>query len=448
MSAMNDGLEAIPPLDKARHIKYWTRCLKTLLPHHYTGNESNRMYLAFFIISALDLLGAWETVAKEDERQEYINWIYHCQHPAGGFRMWPGTDFGDRATEANSKWDPANIPATYFALSALLVLKDDMKRLGRKQILQWINRMQRPDGSFGETLVDGVIEGGRDPRFGYCATGIRHMLRGDSDGALELEGTLVEDIEVNGLVRCIEAAEVTANAFPNCWGVVADSLQSYEGGISDQRYHEPHAGYTFCALGCLKFVNRIKVGPGQDKHLPYGPTDPQATLRWLVSRQTDWDDPDLDLTLESEAHDIASNTDTESSESAPLHQSPDKSTMNLSFSMDPLDAGMNGRTNKVADTCYAWWVCGSFHILGHAKLWNNEALQRYLLQKTQHPALGGFGKFPGDLPDLYHSYMGLAALGLTGVEGLKSVDGTMCISEEASARLPSLWKAWSDNFGR
>lgn len=198
-------------------------------------------------------------------------------------------------------------------------------------------------------------------------------------------------------------------------------------------------------------MKRIKTASGQDRHHPYGPTDPDLTLRWLVSRQTDLDDPDIDVASDSETRDLATSTagaeNAESAESTPLHQSPDKSTLNLSFCLDPLDAGMNGRTNKVADTCYAWWVCGSFHILGHARMWQNDALQRYLLGKTQHPALGGFGKFPGDLPDLYHSYMGLAALGLTGIDGLKPVDGTMCISEEASARLPLMWKAWSDTQG-
>ncbi|CZT18320.1 related to protein geranylgeranyltransferase Type I, beta subunit [Ramularia collo-cygni] len=428
MSGMSNVPEARLSLDQERHIRYWTRCLKTLLPHHYTGNESNRMYLAFFIISALDLLGAWNTITKESERQGYIDWIYHCQHPAGGFRMWPGTNFGERANEANSKWDPANIPATYFALSALLILKDDMKRVRRKQTLQWLVQMQRPDGSFGETLVGGHIEGGRDPRFGYCATGIRHILRGDSEGSLTLEGSVVEDIEVDDLVRCIEAAE------------------SYEGGLADQRYHEPHAGYTFCALGCLDFIHRIKDKHMQVEHRPQGPADVPSMLAWLVARQTDLDDPDMDVGSDTETAEPTTHpAEAESSEPVPLHQSPEKSTMNLSFGLDPLDAGMNGRTNKVADTCYAWWVCGSFHMLGYPDLYNKTAVQRYLLQKTQHAVLGGFGKFPGDLPDLYHSYMGLAALGLSGAEGLKAVDGTMCISEEAVSGLPDLWNAWRNS---
>lgn len=215
--------------------------------------------------------------------------------------------------------------------------------------------------------------------------------------------------------------------------------------MADEMYHEPHAGYTFCALGCLKFVDRIKGESKGDQDRPRGPQDLQAMLRWLVSRQTALDDPDLDLQSDSEDHeDTDSEADAESPGPVPLHQSPDKSTMNVSFDFDPLDAGMSGRTNKVADTCYAWWVCGALHTLGHPNLYSKEAVQRYLLQKTQHAALGGFGKFPGDLPDLYHSYMGLAALGLTGLEGLKAVDGTMCISEEASGRLPSLWRFWRD----
>lgn len=122
--------------------------------------------------------------------------------------MWPGTDFGERSNNDNAKWDPANVPATYFALAALLILDDDLKRVRRKQTLRWLRNMQREDGSFGETLVDGHIEGGRDPRLGYCATGVRHILRGDKDGPLKIDSEEVQDIFVDALVRCVRAAEV------------------------------------------------------------------------------------------------------------------------------------------------------------------------------------------------------------------------------------------------
>ena len=133
--------------------------------------------------------------------------------------MWPGTDFGGRANVANAKWDPANVPATYFALAALLVLGDDFKRVRRRQTLQWLRSMQRADGSFGETLVNGRIEGGRDPRYGYCATGVRYVLRGTKHGVLNIEGHEVQDIDVDAFVRCVRAAEVgtlAANHNANC----------------------------------------------------------------------------------------------------------------------------------------------------------------------------------------------------------------------------------------
>ena len=167
------------------------------------------MYLAFFILSALDLLDALDTAISSEERRDYIDWIYRCQHPGGGFRMWPGTNFGERANEANAKWDPANVAATYFALGALLVLGDDLRRVRRRRTFLWLRRMQRPDGSFGETLVDGKIEGGRDPRSAHCACGVRYILRGRGSGDLALDGETVGDIDLDALVHCIRAAEVS-----------------------------------------------------------------------------------------------------------------------------------------------------------------------------------------------------------------------------------------------
>ena len=54
------AFDANTQLNYARHIKYWRRNLKTLLPHFYTSNDSNRMLLALFTVSALDILGPTE----------------------------------------------------------------------------------------------------------------------------------------------------------------------------------------------------------------------------------------------------------------------------------------------------------------------------------------------------------------------------------------------------
>lgn len=205
MPKVQDIMATHAELDVSRHTKYFLRTLKTFLPTAYQSNDSNRMSLAFFTLSGLDLLGSLETNTTEQQRKDYIDWIYSNQHEKGGFRAFPGTDFGDQKTKDNECWDPANLPATFFALCSLLILNDDLSRVNRKEALQWLTQLQRPDGSFGETLVNGTINGGTDSRFGYCATGVRYVLRGTVEG--EIEGTPA-DIEVDNFVTCIRSAEV------------------------------------------------------------------------------------------------------------------------------------------------------------------------------------------------------------------------------------------------
>lgn len=197
--------EAKLVLNTERHIKYYLRCLKTFLPSAYLSNDSNRMLLAFLTLTGLDVLGALQSKTTPEERQSYIDWIYHCQVPSGGFRGFSGTDFGESIrTPENEAWDPANVPATFFSLVNLLILGDDLSRVHRLEALQWLPKMQREDGSFGELLgPGGVIEGNSDLRYCCCAAGIRYILRGSSG-----TGVGGEDIDVAKLMAFIQACQV------------------------------------------------------------------------------------------------------------------------------------------------------------------------------------------------------------------------------------------------
>src|SRR5579862_7042735 len=164
-----DAVQAdVPGLRKDRHTKYWLRCLRTFLPTAYTSNDSNRMTLAFFTISALDVLGILHTCTSTAEREGWIDWIYRCQLASGGFRGFPGADFGSRRSAENEVWDPANLAATFFALATLVVLGDRLERVRRTECLHWLRSLQRQDGSFGELLGEGgKIEGAGDMRCCY-----------------------------------------------------------------------------------------------------------------------------------------------------------------------------------------------------------------------------------------------------------------------------------------
>ena len=184
------------------------------------------MTLAFFILSALDLLGILDTQVNAAERQGYIDWIYHCQHPQGGFRGFTGGDLGfrdeagqedegkTRTESRRNQWDAANIAGTYFALVNLILLGDDLDRLDAGACWRWLKGLQVADGSFGEVVsFEGEILSYGDIRFCYCAMGIRwilHRLLGNESHKEEME----MDVDVTGVVRFIEASQVCDDILP------------------------------------------------------------------------------------------------------------------------------------------------------------------------------------------------------------------------------------------
>lgn len=336
----------VPLFHKQKHVQYWLRCLRTPLPQLYTSNDATRMTFAFFTISALDLLGVLFVKTTPEERAEYADWIYRCQHPEGGFRGFPGTDLGDKRNDQNRVWDPAHLPSTYFALASLCVLGDDLARVNKTACLTWLRKLQRPDGSFGELLgLNDHIEGGMDSRFGYCAMGIRWILRGNITGP----SYDVDDVRVQDFVECIGRS------------------QTYDGGISEEQFHEAHAGFTYCAVGALSFANRLNA-VGDTTSLS------RATIvQWLASRLTttieedEFSEVDSDLPASSST---SARPSFEKLQSTPArHMSEDPYSFNPS---KPLAngifipwTGFSGRCNKIADTCYAFWAGGSLRVGSH-----------------------------------------------------------------------------------
>jgi geranylgeranyl transferase type-1 subunit beta len=421
---MAPALPSETQLNYPRHIKYWRRNLKTLLPHFYTSNDSNRMLLALFTVSALDILGDLDAALSADERQGHIDWVYKCQLPGGGFRPWPGSDLGTLSSDENKRWDPPHVPGTFFALLTLVVLGDDLERVRRREILEWLRLMQRPEGSFGETVdEEGFVHGGNDSRFGFMATAIRYILRGNLVGPCEG----VPDIDVDKFVTCVREAEC------------------YDGGISEAPYHEAHGGFTCCAVAALSLLDRLPLPPSQKPDgAVRGITNLPHTLKWLVSRQT--------ATLDSDDGIDTLNDETDSSETChDAHsfvklgsfksyqgESNMKGVPHAHFELQWV--GVNGRPNKVADTCYAYWVTAPLKILGYMHIIDQAPIRKWLLDKTQH-IVGGFGKVTGDPPDMYHSFLGLMVLAMFGEPGCQSVDESLCITTRAKQHLESLsWR--------
>ncbi|KAK4229281.1 terpenoid cyclases/protein prenyltransferase alpha-alpha toroid [Podospora fimiseda] len=402
-------------IDIPRHLKYWKMCLSTPLPHHYLPNEGNRLALAYFIVNSIIILTPPDTPPESQlippkSRAKLRSWVLSHQHPDGGFcpsssLVFPlhgYQQYESPSSDSNSYPGMANIPGTIFALQLLALLADDngpegaFNGVDRVKTLKWLRRLQRPDGSFGEVLrqIDGTkweIMGGYDMRYCYIAASIRWMLRGDGEDD--------EDFDVEGLKRYIL------------------SSQTYDGGFAASSEEEPHAGYAYCAISALSLLDR-PLETGKDAHeseiLNSGIKDMPGLVHWLASRQF--------VYLEPTPPNEDDSSDTEEEDDVVNFLLP--STV-YPTSENPLVAS-NGRTNKVADTCYSWWVGAALANLTKTDLFNWKDTRRFLLEKMTH-RIGGFSKYPGGPPDVYHSCFGLTAMAVMKEPGLRELDSALAV---------------------
>ncbi|KAH1045640.1 hypothetical protein J1N35_036424 [Gossypium stocksii] len=142
--------------------------------------------------------------------------------------------------------------------------------------------------------------------------------------------------------------------------------QSYDGGFGLMPGLESHGGGTYCAVASLRLMGYIE-------------------------------------------DDLLSKTVTSSIINVPL-------LLDWCMQRQAIDGGFQGRANKPSDTCYAFWIGAVLRILGGYKFIDKIALHRFLL--TCQSEFGGFSKYPGNLPDIYHAYYGYTAFSLLEEPGL------------------------------
>ncbi|KAI9256502.1 protein geranylgeranyltransferase-like protein type I beta subunit [Phascolomyces articulosus] len=239
--------------EREKHIRYFVANLR-MLPTAYTETETNRMTLAFFCLSSLELLGALEKEISEQDRLDWIEWIYaqqirldskglnreHC-----GFR---GSSYSGRAFDPNASeteyipYDSAHIASTYTALLNLLLLGDDLSRVDRDGIVGTIQCLQQKDGSIAPTKDS--LE--KDARFLYCACAVSYIL--DDWRGLDI------DLSVE----------------------YAKRLQTYEHTFAQSPNNEAHGGSTFCGVGALTLMGKQTEGLINKEKL----------IKWCLNQQT------------------------------------------------------------------------------------------------------------------------------------------------------------------
>lgn len=137
------------------------------------------------------------------------------------------------------------------------------------------------------------------------------------------------------------------------------SLQGFDGGIGGEPGTESHGGNSYCGVASLVILGQLEA------------IDTEAMLDWAVMRQMGY------------------------------------------------EGGFQGRTNKLVDSCYSFWVGALFPLLATgkdasaetAKLFDADVLQRYVLECAQLEN-GGLRDKPGTSRDFMHSCYALSGLSI------------------------------------
>ena len=429
--------------ERLRHIRYFTNSLQSL-PKQYSSADTNRLTLVHFCVQSLDILGCLPDAAnccgKVDEdvyinSEAIIEWIYGLQtvptvvndniimndenddtteesnlhYVGGGFKG--GTYLGPtQCCEADQQhqqqqqqsieegedqpqspyYDHSHLAMTYVAICTLVALGDDLSRIHKRAILQTLQSLQKEDGSFvaissncmhhnhrtseADTDKEEENDDDCDLRFMYTAIAIWYLLKPSNNNDDDDSQPPIINIQTatSYILSCI----------------------SYDGSLGLTPGREGHGGSTFCGIASLYLMGMLDDVMEHREELKGWKDD---LIRWCVTRQYSLP--------RTNNNDMNIDNDDENDE-----------TNNVFYNGEVnFAAGMQGRPNKLQDTCYSYWIGGTLHLLSESHLFDGWALREYVL--TCQSPYGGFGKVVGAMPDLLHSFYSLAWLSLSAEQG-------------------------------
>ncbi|XP_032686926.1 protein farnesyltransferase subunit beta isoform X1 [Odontomachus brunneus] len=279
----------------------------------------------------------------------------------------------------------------YWILHSLEILGERLEDAEYSKIAGFLAKCQSPEGGFGGgpgqyphlastyAAVNALCTIGTQEAYNVIdRKSLRQFLvslRGE-DGSFCMHAN--GEVDLRGVYCALVAAKLTNVYTPDMFKDTEEWIakcQTWEGGFGGCPGMEAHGGYAYCGLAAL-----VLLGKTHMCRLP-------ALLRWIVNKQM------------------------------------------------RLEGGFQGRTNKLVDGCYSFWQGGAFPLI-HAILskeekmfnsnywlFNQEALQEYILVCCQHPH-GGLLDKPGKNRDIYHTCYALSGLSVAQNSPQPSIVGS------------------------
>ncbi|EIW52190.1 terpenoid cyclases/Protein prenyltransferase [Trametes versicolor FP-101664 SS1] len=388
---------AQPELQKRSHFEFLLRNLRQGFPERYVSQDASQPWLIYWTLHGFSILGAG---LDDVTKKRSIETLLALQHPDGGFAGGPG--------------QAAHLLPTYAAVCSFAVVGrpsegGGWESIDRKKMYDFFMSLKQPDGSFlvshhGEVDVRGI----------YCLLAVATLLN------------LLTPELLAGVPDFLATCQTYEGGFGNAsfpgWAFEAGPAKTYDPSAPRPPLGEAHGGYTFCATASWvllqSFIDLYYAPASQTStvSLPQKPQiDTRALPRWCTQMQG------LPIEL----------------------------------------GGFKGRTNKLVDGCYSWWVGGCVVLVeallgvgAHSEppteannnedeahkawddiddsLFDRKALQEYILLAGQHPA-GGLRDKPPKAADAYHTLYCSA--------GLSAAQHRVIPSEPRKNAIISAWDA-------
>lgn len=329
---------------------------------NYLSTVHLRIGGAYWSLAALSVLRKIDSQGRfvEEDSSKFpspktvVQWVLACQNADGGFGSNIGQD--------------SHLTCTHYALLVLCLL-DALHELSfdnRARAVYYSLARLNSDGS-----VSGDVWGEADMRFSFQLLAVLTILlnfeeqcgasrRPSATAAKGEEGTNPYPVP-KPVLR--ETADRVAAYVAGC--------QNHDGGLGTRAGLESHAAYTFCGMQALALADSL--------HL----IDQDAVANFLCKRQT-------------------------------------------------ACGGFNGRPEKAPDACYAWWITACLALLDRMHVIGADELGGWLLQCQNAPSCsavsqtsdaavedraeedrgGGIADRPGNMPDPFHTFFGVAGLSL------------------------------------
>jgi geranylgeranyl transferase type-2 subunit beta len=310
--------------------------------------------------------------------------------------------------------DHKRLSGVYWALSSLELLHS-LDTLPRERILDYVLTCYHPSVSLAIPFSDG--RGARAPKDISTREPLLAAFAGNADQDAHLLYTL-SGIQILAIYDALDLIDSDAVA------AYVAGLQQPDGSFAGDMWGEVDSRFSYCALLTLAILGRMNV------------VDVPRAAEYVVSCANFDGGFGCIPGAESHAGQVFCCV----------------GALKLSGALDRINGellgwwlcerqlecgGFNGRPDKKEDVCYSWWVLSSLAMLDKVSWVDGERLDGFI-RECQDPDEGGIADQPGDIPDIFHTFFGLAGLSLLGDKQLDPINPMYALSERVVARLPPL----------